>query len=244
MLSTRVIKMEYDQIMTIQKEIKKLQSKSRAPVLQKFFKTGPGEYAEGDVFYGLTVGQSRALAKTFKDLPYPELADLIRSPIHEERLISLIILSERFHKVKATEQTRIFKFLIKNRKGINNWDLVDTIAPAVFGPYLFEKNRAILFKYARSKNLWERRIAIMSTFHFLRQNDFNDTFKIAELLLNDEHDLIHKASGWMLREIGKRDLPAEKKFLNKYATHMPRTMLRYAIEKFPEKERKYYLNLK
>ncbi len=243
MLSTQLIKMEYDQIMTIQKEIKKLQSKSRAPTLQRFFKTGPGEYAEGDIFYGLTVGQSRALAKTFKDLPYPELAQLLKSPIHEERLISLIILSQRFRKESAPEQKRIFEFLIKYRKGINNWDLVDTIAPAVLGPYLFEKDRAILFKYAKSKNLWERRISIMSTFYFLRQGDFSDTFKIAKILLHDKHDLIHKAVGWMLREIGKRDPQAEKTFLNKHATQMPRTMLRYAIEKFPEKERKYYLNL-
>ncbi|WP_210415711.1 DNA alkylation repair protein [Bdellovibrio sp. ZAP7] len=236
--------MEYDQFMTIQKEIKRLQSKTRVPVLQRFFKTGPGEYAEGDVFLGLTVGQSRAVAKTFKDLPFTELATLLQSPIHEERLISLIILSQRFPKENATGQTRIFKFLIKYRKGINNWDLVDTIAPAVLGPYLYEKDRAILFKYAKSKNLWERRIAIMSTFYFLRQKDFVDTFKIAEILLHDKHDLIHKAVGWMLREVGNRDAKAERKFLDKYATQMPRTMLRYAIEKFPEKERKYYLNLK
>ncbi|QLY26934.1 DNA alkylation repair protein [Bdellovibrio sp. KM01] len=230
--------------MTIQKEIRRLQSKTRVPVLQRFFKTGPGQYAEGDVFLGLTVGQSRNLAKTFKDLPFSELATLLQSPIHEERLISLLVLSQRFPKENATGQTRIFKFLIKHRKGINNWDLVDTIAPAVLGPYLFERDRAILFKYAKSKNLWERRIAIMSTFYFLRQKDFADTFKIAEVLLHDEHDLIHKAVGWMLREVGNRDAKAERKFLDKYATQMPRTMLRYAIEKFPEKERKYYLNLK
>jgi 3-methyladenine DNA glycosylase AlkD len=227
--------------MKIQAGIKKLQSKSRSPILQKFFKTGPGEYAEGDIFLGLTVGQSRGIAKQFKDLPLKDLAPLMKSKIHEERLIALVILCERFPKAVESEQTKIFNFLIKYRKGINNWDLVDTVAPAILGPYLFERDRRILFQYAKSKNLWEKRIAIMSTFYFLRQKDFTDTLKIAEILLHDEHDLIHKAVGWMLREVGKRDVKVEKKFLNKYATKMPRTMLRYAIEKFPETERKAYL---
>ncbi|WP_413561195.1 DNA alkylation repair protein [Bdellovibrio sp. HCB209] len=231
--------------MTIQKEIKKLQgSKRDMATLNKFFKTGPGEYAEGDIFYGLTVGQSRAIAKTYKDLPLVELKSLISSPIHEERLISLIILSERFPKADEDERAEIFKFLIKYRKGINHWDLVDTIAPAVLGAYLYENDRSILYEYAHSKNLWERRIAIMSTFYFLRQKDFADTLKIAKILLQDEHDLIHKAVGWMLREIGKRDPKTEKIFLDKHARKMPRTMLRYAIEKFPEKERQRYLKTK
>ncbi|UYL08395.1 DNA alkylation repair protein [Bdellovibrio sp. SKB1291214] len=227
--------------MTIQAEIKKLQSKSRSTTLQKFFKTGPGEYAEGDIFLGLTVGQSRGIAKKFKDLTLKVLAPLMTSKIHEERLIALVILCERFPKAPETEKSKIFNFLIKYRKGINNWDLVDTVAPAVFGPYLFQRDRQILFKYAKSEKLWEKRIAIMSTFYFLRQHDFTDTLKIATLLMHDEHDLIHKAVGWMLREVGKRDINIEKKFLNKYATQMPRTMLRYAIEKFPETERKAYL---
>ncbi|MEK2690568.1 DNA alkylation repair protein [Bdellovibrio sp. GT3] len=230
--------------MTIHSEISKLQSKPRAKVLQRFFKTGHGEYAEGDVFLGLTVGQSRAIAKQFKELPLSELTHLLSSPIHEERLISLIILTQRYRKADEKEQKKIFTFLIKNRKGINNWDLVDTIAPAVFGPHLFDKDRVILYKYAKSKNVWERRIAIISTFYFLRQHDYLDTLKIAELLLQDEHDLIHKAVGWMLREVGKRDVKTEKKFLNKHAAVMPRTMLRYAIEKFPEKERLRYMKMK
>lgn len=235
---------EYDQFMTIQKEIKKLQGSKRDLItLHKFFKAGPGEYAEGDIFYGLTVGQSRGIAKSFKDLPLAALKTLIISPIHEERFIALVILANRFRKVSPKEQTQIFNFLIKYRKGINHWDLVDTIAPAVLGPYLFDRNRDILFKYAKSKNLWERRIAIMSTFFFIRQKDFKDTLKISEILLRDEHHLIHKAVGWMLREIGNRDLATEKRFLDKYATKMPRTMLRYAIEKLPENERKYYLKL-
>ncbi|WP_413581269.1 DNA alkylation repair protein [Bdellovibrio sp. HCB288] len=230
--------------MTIHSEISKLQSKTRAKVLQRFFKTGPGEYAEGDVFLGLTVGQSRAIAKQFKELSLLELTPLLSSPIHEERLISLIILSQRYRKADENEQKKIFAFLIKNRKGINNWDLVDTIAPAVFGPHLFDKDRSILYKYAKSKNLWERRIAIISTFYFLRQQDFRDTLQIAEALLNDEHDLIHKAAGWMLREVGKRDVKTLKSFLNKNAGRMPRTMLRYAIEKFPEQHRQRYLKIK
>ncbi|WP_413587344.1 DNA alkylation repair protein [Bdellovibrio sp. HCB274] len=230
--------------MTIHSHIMKLQSKKRAEILQRFFKTGAGEYAEGDQFLGLTVGQSRTIAKKFKDLPYSELKALIGSPIHEERLISLIILSERYRKSDEKEQKKIFTFLIKNRKGINNWDLVDTITPAVLGPYLFDKERTLLYKYAKSKNLWERRMAIISTFYFLRQHDFDDTLKIAEILLNDEHDLIHKAVGWMLREVGKRDLKPLKRFLNTHANNMPRTMLRYAIEKFPETERQRYLKMK
>ncbi|MBO9666329.1 MAG: DNA alkylation repair protein, partial [Bdellovibrio sp.] len=157
---------------------------------------------------------------------------------------ALIILSEQFSKAEAKDQEKIYKFLMKNRKGINNWDLVDTAAPAIFSVYLYENDRSILPTLARSKNLWDRRMAMMSTFHFIRQGDFEDTLKIAKILLKDDHDLIHKAVGWLLREVGKRDAQVEKAFLDKYASKMPRTMLRYAIEKFPEKERKYYLNLK
>lgn len=230
--------------MSIFGDLKSLKARSRADFLARFFKTGPGEYAEGDVFYGLSVPQSRTLAKKYAELPLPEISDLLKSEIHEARLIALIILNKRFSKADAKDRKRIFQFLIKHRKGINNWDLVDTIAPSTLGEYLFTEDRTILYKYAVSKDLWERRIAIMSTFYFLRQNDFDDTLRIAKILLDDEHDLIHKASGWMLREIGKRDVKTLTSFLEKYATKMPRTMLRYAIEKFPEKQRKYYLNLK
>lgn len=225
-------------------DLKKLQARSRADFLARFFKTAPGQYAAGDVFYGLSVPQSRALAKKYAELPLAEISALLKSEIHEARLIALLILDQRFSSAEAAERKRIFQFLVKHRKGINNWDLVDTIAPSVFGEYLFNSDRSLLYKYAVSANLWERRIAMMSTFYFLRQNDYSDTLKIAKILLKDEHDLIHKATGWMLREIGKRDLKALTNFLDKYATKMPRTMLRYSIEKFPEKKRKYYLKLK
>lgn len=225
-------------------DLKSLKARSRADFLARFFKTGPGDYAEGDVFYGLSVPQSRDLAKKYADLPFTEISALLKSEIHEARLIALIIMNRRFSSADAKDRKRIFQFLVKHRKGINNWDLVDTIAPSAFGEYLFTEDRSLLYKYAVSKNLWERRIAIMSTLYFLRQNDFDDTLKIAKILLNDEQDLIHKATGWMLREVGKRDLKKLTNFLDKYATKMPRAMLRYAIEKFPEKQRKYYLNLK
>lgn len=225
-------------------DLESLKARSRADSLARFFKTGPGEYSEGDLFYGLSVPQSRALAKKYAELPLPEISALLKSKIHEARLIALIILNKRFSSADPRDRKRIFQFLVKHRKGINNWDLVDTVAPYTFGEYLFTEDRAILYKYADSKNLWERRIAIMSTFYFLRQNDFADTLKVAKILLKDQHDLIHKATGWMLREIGKRDVKTLTRFLDKHATQMPRTMLRYAIEKFPEKQRKYYLNLK
>jgi 3-methyladenine DNA glycosylase AlkD len=230
--------------MRIRADIKNLKRPDRANFLQRFFKTAPGEYAHGDIFYGLSVPESRSIAKKHKDLEFPDLKILLASKVHEERLIALIILCEQFRKADPKAQEKIFKFLMKNRKGINNWDLVDTAAPAIFSVYLFENDRSILPKLAKSKNLWERRIAIMSTFHFIRQGDFADTLKIAKILLNDDHDLIHKAVGWLLREVGKRDVKVEKAFLDKYADKMPRTMLRYAIEKFQEKERKHYLQLK
>lgn len=226
------------------KDFKKLSRPADAKILQRFFKTGPGEYGEGDIFAGIKVPPCRELAKKYKDLGFNDLQKLIRSPIHEERTIALMILSLQFKKADEVQQTKIYKFYFKNVKGINNWDLVDGSAPYIIGPYLAERDRKILYKLARSKNLWEKRIAMLSTFHFIRQNDFADALKIAEILLHDKHDLMHKAVGWMLREIGKRDLATEKKFLNKHAATMPRTALRYAIEKFPEAERKKYLKMK
>jgi 3-methyladenine DNA glycosylase AlkD len=226
------------------KDFKKLSRPADAKILQRFFKTGPGEYGEGDVFAGIKAPPCRELAKKYKDLSFSDLQKLIRSPIHEERSIALMILSLQFKNAEEVQQTKIYKFYFKNVKGINNWDLVDGSAPYIVGPYLEERDRKILYKLARSKNLWEKRIAMLSTFHFIRQNDFTDALKVAEILLHDKHDLMHKAVGWMLREIGKRDLATEKKFLNKYAATMPRTALRYAIEKLPEAERKKYLKMK
>jgi len=209
--------------------------------MQWFFKTGKGEYGEGDVFVGLKVPTQRKLAREFSDLTLSDLKRLLNSPIHEERLISLFILIDTYDKGNEKEKDDIFSFYLKNIKGINNWDLVDLSAPKIVGNYLLDKDQSLLEKFANSNNLWERRIAILSTQEFIRNGSFDRTLKIAQTLLNDKHDLIHKAVGWMLREIGKRDLKTEEKFLKVYYKRMPRTMLRYAIEKFPEAKRKKYL---
>jgi len=223
-------------------------NKEHAVVLQRFFKTGPGEYGEGDVFIGIKVPTLRKISKGFYHLTLDELNELLNSSIHEERLTALFILVRQFEKGDSKQREKIFKFYTKNTKKINNWDLVDLSAPIIVGEYLtclpagrFDKDHDLLFKLAASKNLWERRIAIMATFQFIKSKRFDTTFKIAEMLLEDKHDLIHKAVGWMLREIGKRDLAAEENFLLKFYKRMPRTMLRYAIEKFPEKKRLAYL---
>jgi len=225
----------------LRKEIKSLSSPEVSKTMQWFFKTGKGEYGEGDIFAGLKVPAQRKLAGEFRDLSFSDLKILLNSPVHEERLISLFILVDKYEKGDDQEKKVIFSFYLKNRKGINNWDLVDLSAPKIIGKHLLTQDKILLFKFAMSKNLWERRIAVLSTYEFIRNNDYKTTLKIAELLLEDEHDLIHKAVGWMLREIGKRDLQAEEKFLKIHYKQMPRTMLRYAIEKFPETKRKKYL---
>lgn len=221
--------------------IDKEKNPEQAKILQRFFKTGKGEYGEGDIFYGIKVPVQRKIAVKFNDIALKELKSLISSPVHEERLIASLILVEKFSKGNQKERKIIFNFYLKNRKGINNWDLVDLTAPKIIGEYLFDKSRNILHDFAKSENLWEKRIAIISTFAFIRKDDFTDTLKIAEMLLNDEHDLIHKAVGWMLREIGKRNMQIELNFLKRHHISMPRTMLRYAIEKFPESKRKKIL---
>lgn len=229
------------QIAELRKKIKSLASPEISKTMQWFFKTGKGEYGEGDIFVGLKVPTQRKIASEFKNLELSELKILLDSKIHEERLISLFILVDKYEKNSDIEKEKIFSFYLKNRKGINNWDLVDLSAPKIIGKHLLKKDKSLLFKFAVSENLWERRIAVLSTYEFIRNNDFETTLKIAELLLIDEHDLIHKAVGWMLREIGKRDLKTEENFLKLYYKKMPRTMLRYAIEKFPELKRKKYL---
>jgi len=226
----------------LRKEIKTLSSPEVSKTMQWFFKTGKGEYGEGDVFVGLKVPTQRKLAREFKDLALIELKVLLNSPVHEERLISLFILVDRYGKGNEKEKAEIFSFYLKNRKGVNNWDLVDLSAPKIIGKHLLKRNKSLLFKFALSKNLWERRIAVLSTYEFIRNNDFAVNLQISEMLLQDKHDLIHKAVGWMLREIGKRDLQAEENFLKINYKKMPRTILRYAIEKFPETKRKQYLN--
>ena len=225
----------------LRKKIKAISNPDIAKTMQWFFKTGKGDYGEGDIFTGLKVPTQRKLAQEFRDLSLTDLKILLNSPVHEERLISLLILVDKYEKGNEQEKEVIFSFYLKNRNGINNWDLVDLSAPKIIGKHLLKKDKSLLFKFALSKNLWDRRIAVLSTYEFIRNNDFAVTLQISEVLLQDEHDLIHKAVGWMLREIGKRDLQAEEKFLKIHYNKMPRTMLRYAIEKFPETKRKKYL---
>ncbi|MBT5338599.1 DNA alkylation repair protein [Candidatus Falkowbacteria bacterium] len=228
-------------ISQLKKQIRQFGTIERAKASLWFFKTGKGDYGEGDKFLGLKMGEQRVLAKKFVDLELNELAPLLKSEWHEERMIALIILTYKYPKADDKEKKKIYEFYIKHRKAVNNWDLVDVTVPRVIGAYLVDKDRSILFKYANSKDLWEKRIAVLATFAFISRNDFKDSLKIAKILLNDKHDLIHKAVGWMLREIGKRDQAVEEKFLKQHYKKMPRTMLRYSIEKFDEPLRLKYL---
>jgi 3-methyladenine DNA glycosylase AlkD len=225
----------------LQKIVKEYSNKEQGIFLQRFFKTGKGEYGEGDIFAGIKVPVSRKIANQFKDLSFTDLQKVIKSKIHEERLISLFILVAKYKKADEKEKEKIFNFYLRNISYVNNWDLVDLSAEKIIGAYLIDKDKRLLFDLVNSNSIWERRIAIISTFYFIKANQFAATLKISELLLKDKHDLIHKAVGWMLREIGKRDIQAEEIFLQKYYKKMPRTMLRYAIEKFPEKKRIDYL---
>ena len=228
-------------IADIKKRLKKLGNKEHAAVSQRFFKTGPGEYGEGDVFIGIRVPVLRKLAGEYSDLPIEDTKDLLRSPIHEERLLALLLLVRSFSKGEGPARKSIFEIYLKNTEYVNNWDLVDTSAEHIVGAWLVDKSKAVLYRLAKSEDLWERRISIMSTFHFVKRHEFSETLKISKMLLCDRQDLIHKATGWMLREIGKRHLPTEEDFLKKHYKNMPRTMLRYAIEKFPEPKRQRYL---
>jgi len=228
-------------LIEIKKEIKKNANPQKAELLQRFFKTGPGQYGEGDIFLGIMVPVQRSIAKKYKELSLKNIKELLNSDKHEERLIALLILVEQYKKGDEQKKEDIFTFYHLNRKRINNWDLVDLTAHIISGSYLIDKDKIILYKLAESKNIWDRRIAVISTFHFIKNNVFNDALGIAEILLNDKHDLIQKAVGWMLREIGNRDMNTEEGFLEKHYKKMPRTMLRYAIEKFPEKKRLAYL---
>ncbi|AOP33225.1 DNA alkylation repair protein [Leptospira tipperaryensis] len=225
----------------VRKALQELGDPIKADFLAGFFKTGPGEYAEGDVFLGITVPNQRKIAKQHKDLPLPEIEILLRSPIHEERLTSLFILCDQFEKGDEKVRKSVHQFYLKNLKHVNNWDLVDLSARVLIGDYLLNKDRKILYRLAKSKNLWERRISVLSTYAFIRTKDFKDILRISKELLQDPEDLIHKAVGWMLREVGNRDLRIELGFLDRYAATMPRTMLRYAIEKFPETLKKKYM---
>ncbi len=225
----------------LRRDLRSVADPEKAKILQRFFKTGPGEYAEGDHFLGVIVPKQRRLVRQYRTMPFAEVVKLLRSSIHEERAIALMILVWRYPRSDERERKAIFHLYLRNTRFINNWDLVDGSAEHIVGPQLARGSRKLLDKLARSKLLWERRIAILSTFHYIRQDDFADTLRIARILLHDEHDLIHKAVGWMLREIGNRNRAAEEAFLNRHAPSMPRTMLRYALERFPEPLRQRYL---
>ena len=218
-----------------------LGNKEQAAISQRFFKTGPGEYGEGDIFLGIKVPVLRKIAKDYFELPLKEVKPILGSKYHEIRLLSLFIMVDQFSKGDPKKKKSIYELYLKNTGLINNWDLVDSSAHHIVGPYLMDKSKAPLYELAQSDLLWERRIAIMATFYYIKNDKFTDTLKIAGRLLADKEDLIHKAVGWMLREIGKRHLPSEETFLKTHYHDMPRTMLRYAIEKFPEPKRKRYL---
>lgn len=227
----------------VQQALQKVADPQKAKILARFFKTGPGEYGEGDCFIGVVVPAQRLIAKEFRELPLNEVLKLLQSKLHEERLCALLILTYKYPKLNEQEKKQVIAFYLKHVKFINNWDLVDLSAPKLLGQYLLEQHseRKILYKLAKSQNLWERRIAILATYSFIKRKEFTDTLKLAELLLTDKQDLLHKAVGWMLREVGKLDQKAEEEFLRKHAEKMPRTMLRYAIERFEEKLRRRYL---
>jgi 3-methyladenine DNA glycosylase AlkD len=227
-----------------QKQIRKLKNEDYAQKALYYFKTGEGEYGEGDQFLGVRTPNIRLIAKENINLPLSKVTELVESKWHEERLLALFILVYRYTVLKKSndkEATKLFSYYLKQFKYINNWDLVDTTCHKIIGPELIDKERKILYKWAKSKDLWTRRISMMTTYYFIKRDDYTDTLKLAEILLNDKEDLIHKVVGWMLREIGKRDKQVEDKFLKKHYKTMPRTMLRYAIEKYPEVERKKYL---
>lgn len=232
-------------LVALRKALRAAADPKKAAFSPRFFKTGKGEYGEGDKFLGVTVPEMRKIAKAYRDLPLEDIETLLFSPIHEERLLSVILLANRYPKSDLKGKEEIYRFYLKNAKRVNNWDLVDSSAHKIVGAHLEGKDDAILDKLAKSKNLWERRIAIIATFHFIHKGDCSKTYRIADQLMEDEHDLIHKAVGWMLRETGKRCSEVGlRRYLEPRAAVMPRVMLRYAIERMPARRRAYYLALK
>lgn len=226
----------------ILEEIYSYRDAKKAKLLSGFFKTGRGQYGEGDVFWGLTVPISRKIAQKYKDINLKDVNSLLKHKVHEVRLVAILILVHKYNLGKLSEKKKIVDFYLKNTKYINNWDLVDLSASRILGDYLFDKNnRNILLKLANSKNLWEQRISMISTLAFIKNGELEWTFKIAKMFLNHKHDLMHKATGWMLREAGKKYEKALRNFLDKNISNMPRTTLRYSIERFPEKIRLEYL---
>ncbi len=225
----------------IHNDLLQLANEQIAEHSQRFFKTGKGEYGEGDIFLGIRVPLLRKLVKKYRGISITEVRKLLHSKFHEERLLAVLMLVQLFKSGDESVQKQVYDLYLENTEYINNWDIVDISASNIVGAHLYEKDKAPLYDLVQSKNLWERRIAIIATFYFIRQNEFDDTLKLAEILLNDKEDLIHKAVGWMLREVGKREIEFEEEFLQEHYKIMPRTMLRYAIEKFPETSRKMYL---
>lgn len=228
-------------LLKLKQDLQALANPRKATILSRFFKTGKGEYGEGDIFLGITVPQQREVAKQYADLPLSDLQQLLKSKIHEHRLTTLLILVEKFKLAAAIGEKEIVDFYLRNNAHVNNWDLVDLSADKILGSYIAGKDKSILYKLAKSDNLWQRRIAIIATFAFIRRNEFNDALRISQLLLNDDHDLIQKAVGWMLREIGKRNQAVEEAFLQRHCKTMPRTTLRYAIERFTDDKKRFYL---
>jgi 3-methyladenine DNA glycosylase AlkD len=225
----------------IQRELANLGNPQQAAILRRFFKTGPGEYGEGDRFRGIRVPVLRKVARKYHQLPLVEAVRLLRSAYHEDRLLALLILIDHYDKGEGVARSEIHRLYLENTRLVNNWDLVDVSAPHLVGHYLRERDKDTLTRLAASASLWERRIAIMATFAFIKEGNFDETLRIARLLLADPEDLIHKAVGWMLREVGKREVTVAETFLQAHHQEMPRTMLRYAIEKFPEPRRQAYL---
>ncbi|MDO4159707.1 MAG: DNA alkylation repair protein [Prevotellaceae bacterium] len=242
---------------SVYSELDFLHSEEKRLIFPRFFKAGKGEYGEGDKFIGVTVPNMRLVAKSHEDASLEDIDSLLCSPWHEMRLCGLLILVEQVKRTKTRKwlkehsedeaekkRKEVFDFYLCHTERINNWDLVDLTAPAIVGEYLLDKDRTIIYKLADSSLLWEQRIAIVSTYAFIRANDYDDIYRLSSLLINHKHDLIHKALGWMLREAGKRDKAPLLDFLDEHAASMPRTMLRYSIEKFNDVERKYYMNMK
>jgi len=225
----------------VRSALAKLADKSRAKLLQGFFKTGPGEYGEGDRFIGIKVPDVRKLAKEFAAASEAVVEGLLKSPVHEERLLALLILVDRYRRGSEEDKGLVYAQYLGSTRHINNWDLVDLTAGYIVGEHLFDRDKTALYDLARSKSLWERRISIIATSAFIKRGEYAHTLRLAEVLRDDEEDLIHKAVGWMLREVGKKDLSAEEAFLKRHYKKMPRTMLRYSIERFPEAKRQRYL---
>ncbi|KPU27566.1 DNA alkylation repair protein [Caloranaerobacter sp. TR13] len=230
-----------DKVKAIKNELSKYIDEEKAKYLPNFFKAFPGGYGEGDKFIGVAVPNQRKVAKKFKDLSLNEIQKLLNEDIHEYRLTALFILVHKFQKSDNIGKKEIVDFYIKNINRVNNWDLVDSTAYKILGPYLIDKDKSLLYDFAKTDHLWKQRISIVTTYYFIKNGKYEDTLKISKLLLDHKHDLIHKAVGWMLREIGNRDKEVEVEFLKKYYKKMPRTMLRYAIEKFDKEERTKYL---